>query len=206
MAFNNLLVNTLTLTDQAMYDKLHNQCAIYTGDSRGREATIPAKMIGPDEEFQTAAYPSWVIVPGSFEFDPRRFSQQPIRTNVDSATARFTEPDQPYLMTYVVYGYSQDARIFREMQEFLAYSFPPHSYLTVDTDKFYVSRITSQQNLDYDNKEFILQTTVNVWVKLTMPVSITEGRVFNDIVIGYTHSQGRYEKADETSETDTIEP
>lgn len=206
MAFSNLLVNTLTLTDQAMYDKLHNECAIYTGDARGRAATIPAKMIGPDEEFQTASYPTWVIVPGSFEFDVRRFSQQKKRVNTNSSTATFTEPDQPYSMLYTVYGYSQDARVFREMQEFLAYSFPQHAYLTVNAAQFYVSRVTSAQNIDYENKEFVVQTTFEVWVKLTMPVAATEGRVFNDIVIDYTNSQGRYEKASDTAENDTIEP
>jgi hypothetical protein len=201
-----VLVNTLTLTDTAIFNKFHEQCIVYPGDAREREKAIPAKMVGPDEEFQAISYPAWVVVPDSFEFDVRRFSQEPILSTVDSSTKRRTNPNQPYRLNYSIFGYAQDARVFREMQEFFAYAFPPHQYVTVSSKNFYVNRISENQNLDYEQKEFVLQVVLEVWVLLEMPTYTDIKTVFNNIVIEYTNAKGRFSNEADSTETQTIEP
>lgn len=206
MAFAGLLVNTLTLTDQAMVDRLHNQVLVYPLDIRGREQYIPAKMSGIDEEFLNVSYPMWRIVPTSFEFDMQRFNEEVNVTTINSTVKRRTEPDQPYKLTYSVLGYAQDGRVFREMQEFLAYAFPPHQFLNVNNKKFYVNRVSSSSNLDLDSKEYVINEIFEVWVLLEMPVFSNVDTVWNDIVIGYTNAQGRYVQGSASSESQVIEP
>lgn len=199
-----LLVNTLTLTDLALMTKLNNVCLVYPNDSRGRQQYVPARMTGPDEEFKNVVYPSWTIIPDSFEFDMRRFCQEKKTTTITPIKKRRTEPDQPYLLTYRVNGYAQDVRVFREMQEFLGYVFPPHAFLEVEDRKFYINRQAAPQELDYPQKELVIRSVFSVWVTLEVPMSTDLHTVYNDIVIGFTNSKGRFIQGPDSTEEQII--
>jgi len=198
-----LLVNKLTSVDQAMFDVFHNKLTVYPLDARGRERTVPARIIGLDEEFQDTVYPLWAILPLDCNFDVRRYSEGRKITSVSPSSfgVRITSPAQPYLVPYIVYGYCQDNRVLREMQMFAAVSLPRNSFLTENGCNHYVDLVSGVTSMDFEGKEFVLQITYNVWVEIDSDVFTDVGKVFNEVVIGYTVGVGRGNKQPLTVQT-----
>lgn len=203
-----VLVNLLTKVDAAFHASFHNQLTVYPADSRGREQVISARMTGLDEEFQAAEYPFWVINPFDVQLDMRRFREEAPATVVDSHHKRKAPADLAYLAQYVVNGYAQDARVFREMQLFAALLFRPFSFIstTSPTANHYVDQVSIASNVDLVEKEYVLQLSYQVWVEFA-PLSYTDyPTVWNNIIVGYTVGQGRFIQSAASEEDQVISP
>lgn len=193
----NLLVNTLTRFDEAFLLKWKNVLTVYTGDTKGRSTVVPARMQGIDEEVQGITYPHWVINPLTISLDLRRYNDQVNTSALHSvsgvSSVDRTPPDQPYLLTYIVNGYSQDARMFREMQEFAMRTFPVNSFLTVQGENHHVESRGSTTRIDTETKEYTLQLTYQVWALLELTDITNVKTVYNTVTIGFLLESGRYE-------------
>lgn len=209
-----VLVNELTAIDSVFLSKWNNALIVYPSDVDGREKTLSARFEGPDEEFQAINYPEWAITALPFVFDIRRFNEDRKVISVSGVSGasgilgydhgNITGPDQFYLLNYVVNGYSQDARIFREMQEFAARLFPMHAYITVNSYDHYVNLVSSQSGFDAEEREYFLQLTYEVWVVLEMTNITSVPLVYNKVVVGYTTGQGRTDKGSVSEEIQDI--
>ena len=200
-----VLVNSLTKLDTAFLAKWNNTLTMYPSDAQSREEVVPARLVGIDEEQQEATYPGWRILAMPFVFDPRRFNEDRV-VSVSGNQANVYGPPQHYLATYVVTGYAQDMRHFREMQMHAVLTFPRNAFIT-DSDGYdhYVISQPPVTNIDYDEKEYTLQLTYDVWLVVDLTTPTVSTLVFNSVVIGYTIGQGRTIKTDASEEEQTLD-
>lgn len=187
------IVDDLIKVDQAMLTKLNNQLVVLKGTDM--ELTIPCRLIGVEEEFNKINDPqisSFVINPLNTALDIKRFTGSRRITPFNSTTFDVKEPKQPWVTTYNISAYTQNMRIYREMQMFLADQFPIYGFITVDGVNMSTFLHSHDGTVNFANKEFIYRMTIDVWVELDIDtIGTLIKRPFNKIILKFTEKDGR---------------
>lgn len=185
------IVNQFVKVDQAIKDVVHEQLVILQGTNM--ETKVPARILGVEEEFNSASYPAFIINPLDVHLDLRRFNDERQIEDANSLTKKVKAPKQPYLATYIVSGFAQNMRVLREMQFFLASAFPVNSFVTINgTENIRVDLKSQDSNVDFPNKEFVSRMILEAWVLLDVDVTgELVKRVYNTITISFHNQDGR---------------